>query len=319
MALPAQIERDIKEIEELEKRMTTPEAVEPEDTVPDPEPKAELDNAEPEQEPASQPPAQEQKAPAENFEQKYNTLRGKYDAEVPRLHQQVRDLQAEMQALKEAQKAKPEPAPEPKRYVTDEDKETFGADLLDVQRRVAMEVGAAYEGQINKLEQHIQALEARLSETGGQIGQVSFETRLRQTVADFDAVNRDPRWVAWLNEHDPILRGPRREAAQRAFNEGDVEAIADYVALFKATLEPQQQEKQSDRKVELERQVTPSRSASATQAPAQQPGPKAYTEAQANKVWDKVMELSKAGRYDEAAKLEAEITAAYTEGRVRPR
>lgn len=318
MALPAQIERDIKELEDLEKRMTAPEAVEPEETDVEQEPEAKKVEPEPQKEPASQPQAKEQKPQAEDFEQKYNTLRGKYDAEVPRLHQQVKDLMAEMQALKEAQKAKPEPAPEPKRYVTDEDKETFGADLLDVQRRVALEVGAAYESQITKLEQHIQALEAKLNETGGQIGQVSFETRLRQVVPDFDAINRDPRWVEWLNGYDPIIRGPRRGVAQKAFNDGDAEAVADYVRLFKATIEPQQ-EKQSDRKVELERQVTPSRSATATPAPASEPGKKIYTDAQADKVWAKVMELGKAGRYDEAAKLEAEISAAYVEGRVRAR
>jgi hypothetical protein len=36
-----------------------------------------------------------------------------------------------------------------------------------------------------------------------------------------------------------------------------------------------------------------------------------------DKAWNKTRNLNTSGKYDEAAKLEAELTAAYMEGRVR--
>jgi len=330
MGLPAQVERDLKEIEEMEKRLfarneeSSGEGSEAESETDPTEAKSEevQQETEPTQEPetpSESPKAEAEPAkPKEDFEQKYLTLRGKYNAEVPQLHEQVKALTAQLEELKE-QVSKPAEPPKPKQYVTDEDKENFGEDLLDVQRRIAMEVAEKYQAQIAELKDHIGTLETKLSETGGQVGQVSFEQRLRGEIPDFDEVNRDPRWIAWLDEVDPIIRGPRRVMAQKAYAEGDAEAVADYVKLFKQSVQQGPDTQQSDRKAELERQVTPKRTASATPAAAtQQPGPKTYTEAQAEKVWKKVQDLSIQGRIEEAQKLEAEITAAYMEGRIRP-
>jgi len=328
MGLPAQVERDLKEIEEMEKRMSarneepSEEGSEAEPETDPTEAKSEEDRQEPTPTPAPETPSESPKAeaepakPKEDFEQKYLTLRGKYNAEVPQLHEQVKALTAQLETLKEQVSKPAEKPPEPKQYVTDEDKENFGEDLLDVQRRIAMEVAEKYQAQIAELKDHIGALETKLSETGGQVGQVSFEQRLRGTIPDFDEVNRDPRWIAWLDEVDPIVRGPRRTVAQKAFAEGDVEAVADYVKLFKQTLQPTQDNQQSNREVELERQVTPKRTANTPPATTAQQGAKTYTEAQAERVWKKVQDLSMQGRIEEAQKLEAEMTAAYLEGRV---
>lgn len=322
MQLPEQIQKDIAELEALEKQMKgrQPAGDEPEvddeTSEQEPAPVAEAKPDEPVAEEQPPAPAKEKPSkPSEDFEQKYRSLRGKYDAEVPRLHQEVKALTAQIEELRKAQE-KPEPEPEPKRYVTDADKEAFGEDLLEASRRVAMEVAEQYQAKISSLEKHIENLESKLTETGGQIGAVSFEQQLRAAVPDFDQVNRDPRWVAWLDEHDPIVRGPRRQMAQQAFNAGDAEAVADYVKLFKRTLE--QPPQQSDRSAELERQVAPKRTASATPPPGQKPAAKIYTESQANALWDRVRDMSMRQQYDEAAKLEAELSAAYVEGRVRP-
>jgi curved DNA-binding protein CbpA len=44
---------------------------------------------------------------------------------------------------------------------------------------------------------------------------------------------------------------------------------------------------------------------------------KVYSEKEINRAWDRIRNLNTKGQYDEAAKLEAELTAAYIEGRVR--
>lgn len=322
MALPAQIENDLRELEALEKQLAAPEE-DREDTAETPDVETEGADDAPREAaaPVEQPDSQAEARPqGDGFEQKYLSLKGKYDAEVPRLHQQVRELQEQLTALTaKAEAAAQEPPPEPKTYVTDEEKETFGEDLLDVQRRIAMEVADRYEERLRGMAETIEQLQTQLRETGGQVGQMSFQQRLQQLVPDFGEVNADPRWVEWLDTVDPMVRGPRRELAQRAFDAGDAEAIADYVRLFRAQLPAAPQaDPQSDRKAELERQVTPHRSATATQAPTTTPGKRIYSEAQADTLWEKARRLSAAQQFDAAAKIEAELSAAYVEGRVRP-
>jgi len=313
MALPKQVEQDLREIEELEKQMqarNTPQPVSEETTEETAETVEEVVEDEAPKEPVKEEPKLKAvEETVDDFKQKYNTLRGKYDAEVPRLHQQVRDLTSQINDLKQSLERKAEAEAETKNsLVTDADREEFGEELLDVQRRIATEVASKYETKIAKLEQTIASLQ-------GQYGEMSFEQKLAQIVPDFQQVNNDPRWVAWLNEHDPLVRGPRRVLAQQAFEQGDAEAVADYVKLFKTTLEPVAKE-ESPRQAELEKQVTPSRTATATPTP-KDTGKKVYTEAEAEKAWNKVRMLNTSGRYDDALKLEAEITAAYVEGRVR--
>ena len=110
MALPRQVQKQLKDGEELEKALQaqsdqetkvaeTTEATEvkepkakkakDEKVEPDTETKetaeTELNAAPVEVKPADTSPTDVE----DEFKQKYNTLRGKYDAEVPRLHSQV--------------------------------------------------------------------------------------------------------------------------------------------------------------------------------------------------------------------------------------
>lgn len=327
MALPAQVERDLKEIEELEKQLAAQrQPVDSGEAVEDSDDDEAIQPVETSADDTSGTPSEhEERKPSEDFEQKYRTLKGKYDAEVPRLHAQVRELTTQVAQLTNAMREqqvqreaaqKQEPEAQRESYVTDADREEYGDDLIDFQRRVAKEVAAEYDGKIAKLEKIIDSLQHRLDETGGEVTKMTFQQRLNLEVPDFESVNRDPAWIAWLDEVDPILRGPRRGAAQDAFARGDVEAVAHYVRLFKDS-RPSAAEHKSSKASELEKQVTPSRTTT-TQNPAPTgSGQKVYTTPELNRAWDRVTTLNKAGRYEEAAKLEAELSAAMLEGRTR--
>ena len=257
---------------------------------------------------------------SESFKQKYATLRGKYDAEVPRLHQQVKELTDQMNAIREeAEAAKKVEAEKPKEkvsYVTDADREEYGDDLIDFQRRVAKEASQEYEDRFEQQAKVIEQLQQQISNTGNQVGEVGFTQKLNALVPGFDQLDNDERWVAWLNEYDPMTRGPRRDQAQAAFNAGDAEAVAHYVGLFRESVEPVANGK-SDRDTELEKQVTPSRSASTVTNKSSSKNSKVYSEKELNNAWTKIRTLNTQGKYDDAEKLEAELTAAYMEGRVR--
>ena len=333
MALPKQVQQQLDEVEELEKQLEA----QGEETKAKPEVKknktfkkakakdteVEVTDDEPIEEPVAveATPADDSiEEVSESFKQKYATLRGKYDAEVPRLHQQVKELTDQMNAIREeAQAAKKAEAEKPKEkvsYVTDADREEYGDDLIDFQRRVAKEVSQDYEERFEQQSRVIQDLQSKISNTDNQVGEVGFTQKLNALVPGFDQLDSDERWVAWLNEIDPMTRGPRRDQAQAAFNSGDAEAVAHYVSLFRGSVEPVANGK-SDRQTELEKQVTPSRSASTVASKSSNNSYKIYSEKELDRGWTKIRDLNSQGKYDDAEKLEAELTVAYMEGRVK--
>tara|TARA_R100000329_G_scaffold49890_1_gene46002 strand:- start:3949 stop:4968 length:1020 start_codon:yes stop_codon:yes gene_type:complete len=339
MALPKQVQKQLKDVEELEKALQAQSGVTKEETSKEAdsektEAKAEEKVDGTETKPKNSKKTESKKAePAEvkpadmsptdvedDFKQKYNTLRGKYDAEVPRLHQQVKQLTDELSAFRNEMTAKKEEPTKPKEkvsLVTDADREEFGEDLLNVQRKVAKEVSSEYEDRLEQQDKLIKALQEKIAGTDKQVGEVGFSQRLINLVPDFAEIDNDERWVAWLNEHDPMLRGARRIQAQAAFDRGDAEAIADYVKLWKSSLsETSKEPEKSDPQKELEKQVAPNRSANSVKTPTNQNG-KIYSSKDMDSAWTKVRTLNTRGKYEDAAKLEAELTAAYMENRVR--
>ena len=317
MALPRQVEAQLRELEALEKQLAdeqnpAPAAPEPKPTEPpqDPQP------APTEPKPVEPTPTPTEPVVAEEkWEQKYKTLKGMYDAEVPRLHADMRDLKAQMDNLRKAAETKPVEPAKPKtaeKLVTDADVEAFGSDLIEVQRKVAREVAAEFRGELDTMRAENEKLREQLTSTGTQVSEASFEQRLYRMVPDFEAVNVDPKWIAWLNEVDPLLRAPRSSVAQQAFNRGDAEGVAHYVSLFRQgskSVEPT-----ADKTNELELQIQPNRSATST-PPTSQKG-KVYTNADIEKMFRKATDLGIRGQTDAAKKLEAEIDAAFMEGRV---
>ena len=329
MALPKQVQAQLAELEELEKTLEAqkkPKLVKDEEVKPDEE-QLDTEAEVTEEAVAATPEPEEAKAAdtsptdvADEFEQKYKTLRGKYDAEVPRLHQQVRDLNGKLDELAKSMEAKPEPPTKSKEkvsYVTDADRAEFGEELIDVQRRVAQEVSQEYTERMEQQDAVIQKLQEQLAKTGNDVGEMSFTQRLHSVVPDFAEIDNDERWVAWLNEHDPMLRGPRRDQAAAAFQAGDVEAVLHYVNLFKESISEPETAPRQQRQTELEKQVAPNRSANSVRTQSANQNSKIYSPKEVDNAWTKVRTLNTKGKYADAEKLEAELTAAYMEGRVR--
>ena len=317
MALPKQVEAQLRELEALEKQLTDAQNPAPADPAPTlAEPPQDPQPAPTEPKPVEPTPTPTEPVVAEEtWQQKYKTLKGMYDAEVPRLHADLRELKAQVDSLRKASETKPVEPAKPKtaeKLVTDADVEAFGSDLIEVQRKVAREVAAEFRGELDAMRAENEKLREQLTSTGTQVSEASFEQRLYRMVPDFETVNADPKWIAWLNEVDPLLRAPRSSVAQQAFNRGDAEGVAHYVALFKQNSKPV--EPTADRTEELERQLQPNRGA--TSAPPTSQKGKVYTNADIEKMFRKAADLGTKGQTDAAKKLEAEIDAAFMEGRV---
>ena len=325
MALPKQVRKQIEEVEEIEKKLKAP-VEEPKDdsskdgqTTDDSEPNTtEDDSGGSQEEVASDNQPAQSKEPVvteQTWEHKYHRLQGKYDAEVPRLHAQIKELHNLIEDLRSHLETKadtPKPA-EVQRLVTDEEIQEYGSDLVDLQRRIVRE---EFGSTVEELKKENAKLRELLQKTDSQIGEMTFEQKLHAAVPDFSVINNDPRWIAWLDEYDPIVRGPRRVVAQDAFSRGDAMAVADYVKLFKEQLGIKDAAKtNSNRKAEVERQVQPSREASSSTTSVNK-AKRTYTHSEIDGMFKKVVTLGAQQRYDEARKLEAEIDAAFRENRV---
>ena len=319
MALPKQVEAQLKELEMIEQQIADSQK----QGEPPPEPAPAEPDPEPSPAPAEPVPVENKPEPTEpvvaeeTWQQKYKTLKGMYDAEVPRLHADMRELKSQVESLRKAAEVKPaEPVKKAtqEKLVTDADVEAFGSDLIEVQRKVAREVASEFRDELDTMRAENEKLREQLTATGTRVSEASFEQRLHRMVPDFEAVNVDPKWIAWLNEVDPLLRGPRMTVAQEAFNRGDAEGIAHYVSLFRGIKAAEVPSEQTLSKAEeLARQVQPNRTSSNAQ-PA--PQGRVFRDADIQRMFIQAADLSSKGKLDEARKLEAEIDLAYKEGRV---
>lgn len=324
MALPKQVEKDLLELEAYEASLVPP----PELTVVDtpappetPEPPADPPKPAPEAPPTADisPKIVEQQPPSE-WEQKYRTLEGKYNAEVPRLHQQTKEMATQIQAMQYEITAQRQPkaAPEvPEELVSAKDVEEYGEDLIHLQRRVASEVMAPLKAELAMRDEQITELKQQLARTGGEVATMSFDQKLALEVPNFGAINTSPDWIAWLDELDPYTGEPRRAFAEFAYNNGDVAKVKRVVTQFLgSTVPPAATAPNQANQAELQRQITPT-SANTAQTTAPTTSDRIYTEAQMVREFDRVRTLNVAGKLDEASKLEAELSNAYMQGRVR--
>jgi uncharacterized phage infection (PIP) family protein YhgE len=282
-------------------------------------------------EPQTQPP-QPQPAPtpaatpAENFEAKYKTLEGKYRAEVPRLQQALTEAQRNMQTMAaelNALKARTEtpPAPPPAPAVSPKDIENFGAEMVEMVQRRAQEVFQSMSQQfsqvVSKIADRVSTLEQAMHGVSQQTGFTAeqlFYADLARRVPDWEKVNADEGFLAWLADVDPVYGQPRQAALTAAHRELNAERAANVFEAFKKTRAPAPAPAPSS---SLEAQVAPTASGSAPAPQAPQPT-FVVTQKVINDFYRAVQRGEWRGREKEMAAMEAEINRAVAEGRYRP-
>lgn len=261
-----------------------------------------------------------QEVPDEKWAHKYHTLKGMYDAEVPRLHSQVREMQTQInqliadKATVEASKAAE--VPKVSSLITDEDKEAFGPDLIDLIER-------ATEAKVANLRANEADLKSQIKELQGQLGNVSerqvmsdkdrFLVGLGQQVPDWEALNVNQGFLDWLQQVDPVYGLPRHAALTNAYEQLDVSRVSSIFKAYKQTL-PQQAAPAKSNQAELQRQVAPTRTRSGT-PPSSSDSDQYFT----NQDIEQFYTDWRRGLYDdaEAASMEKQIHAAAAAGRIR--
>lgn len=319
MALPKAVQKQVEEVAAYDKAMEEANAQpqQPESTEQQQQPAAVEPSVSIAPAPAS-PPVEPRRDDG-GWEQKYRTLQGMFAHETQQLRDALRQSNERIDALQ-----KPEPAtpPEPKaRLVTEKDSEAFGADLIDMARRVAREeFGDREQAYIERID----TLTKQLTQQVGEVRQTQFASSREQFFGHLAAVF--PNWEAmqaseacqkWLASKVPganfIWNDVLVDAAEKLDAARALEVFQAFVGTQPRTQQPTPA---PGRKAELSRQVTPAKSGGSV---ASQPDrSRNYTAKEYEAESMQIVRLTKAGRHDEATQIENELNAALLEGRLRP-
>lgn len=274
-------------------------------------------------------PASEQPKPIvdeASWEHRYKTLQGMFASQKQRHEDAIRekdrsisDLLARVTAL-EGQAPKPA-APQVATTVTDKDVDTFGADLIDLAKRVSADTVQQYAAEVKAM---IGSKDAEIAELRRQLGGVAEQTKvvsqatymgeLTKLVPDWEAVNTSKSWLEWLAEIDPLTGKIRQDHLDTAFASQDVQRTAQIFNAFKAT-RPAQTAPQTP--PDLARQVQPATSQAAPSASSATAASRIWTAAEIGRFYDDLSRGAYRGKEQEAARINAEIDAALATGRVR--
>ena len=267
-------------------------------------------------EPAPAPPP----TPDNAWEQKYKTLQGLFNKEVPGLQQQVRQLteqgQATARQLETLLQTKAAPPEQKAPEVDPRDVESFGSDLVEMVQRVTQRsVGDAAE----KLDAIVQALNQRFDQleqvTQGTSQAIAvsaedtFFGKLAKEVPSWETTNASDGFLAWLATEDPVYGASRQsalDAAQRSLNADRAAAVFKaYESTMPAAPKPNA----------LDRQVSPS--SVATPEPTVPTDGPMLTQKQITDFYADVSRGRYKGRDDEQQRTEQIINQAIAAGRVR--
>lgn len=224
-----------------------------------------------------QPPAPPDQDAA-YWRQRFETMQGKYNAEVPRLHEQLREQGTALHSMQtQFVELTRQPAPAPTVLVTANDEEKFGADLVDFVRRVARDESRPVSSRIENLER-LASSTASKADRVANVERVVIADRegrfyadLKGAVPDWQAINADPGWHRWLAEYDAVAGGPRQLSLNQAHEALDAPRVVAMFNLFKATLPPAAPSQREQAQADLARQVAPPRSSTTTVQPPTKP------------------------------------------------
>jgi len=320
MALPKAVQQQLDEADRLAAELSGDKPDNPK-TDPDnqnqdpfnqePQPKETVLSTEPEKQPV----------PEEKWELKYHVLQSKYDAEVPRLHSQVRELNTQVQTLiAEVERAKVTASTAPastEPLITEQDREAFGPDLIDLIERATASKVSTLQARENELLNEVKQLKSQLgdvSERQTVSDKDRFVNGLTKQVPDWETLNTDQGFLGWLQEVDPIYGLPRHAALTTAYEAGDVNRVAIVFNTYKSLVEAPKQTQQNKANQELRRQVAPPRSRSSTPQ-TDAANQRIYTQDEIAQFYDEW----RRGLIDnnDAVVFEKDIHAAITQGRIR--
>ena len=332
MALPKQVQKQSEEVQELYKELNG--EVEAQGDAPEAEANTNeapveevVSDSESEQAPQSETEEQGQSdtEPKDTWEQKYKTLQGMYNAEVPRMKAENRELSSrvtQMEQLLSTLNSQPAAQPESTDpLITDKDVQEYG-DSIDVMRRAAREELAQSNARVTELENTIRQLQSsvvpqmnQISHAQAQTAEQAFWADLSGKVPQWQDINSDDNFQSWLLEIDPLTGISRQTYLEDAQANLDSNRVAQFFMSWPgAKSTPVAQTNRKVPSEQLEKQVSPGRGRSGTNTMPSEG--QTYSPADIEYFFNDVRKGKYRGREEERGRIERDIFAAQREGRI---
>ena len=267
---------------------------------------------------------------SETYAQKWRTLQGMYNAEVPRLHAQNREMQTRMQQMEQllatmsaSRTQQPTQQVQAPVLVTEEDKAEYG-ESIDMMRKVsreelipvAQEI-AAIKRILAQLQMNVVPQVQNLANHQAQSNEQQFWATLTAMIPNWRAVNDNEDFQNWLLDIDPLSGISRQTILDDAQRNLDVARVANFFRTWNEMNGVANVAQNTNRKAsasELERQVAPGKGRN-TGAPTGGAG-KTYTPEDIKEFFANVRQGQYKGREAERDRIERDIFAAQREGRI---
>lgn len=303
-------------------------------------------SAQPNPQPQPQPQPQEQ-----DIEHQFKSLKGRYDRaeqENKRLAGQIGDMQRLIASISAPPSPQAQPSQEgsgvrfsgpitgraPPKRVTEKEIQDYGADLIDVMGRRAMEVAdVVMPQQFRQYEDRIAQLERQI---GGVRQTVEYDAQSRmynqldRELPNWKQINSSPDFVGWLQLPDPLSGQIRHNLLAEAYNSQQGNRVMEFFRRFltdQASYGPNNGQGQqpgngaltagsyaTTPQVDLLSLAAPGRAkVGQTQVTPDKP---TFTVAEIKQFYTDSANGKYAGREDEYNRIQQEIFAAGREGRV---
>jgi hypothetical protein len=266
-----------------------------------------------------------------DWQTKYNVLRGKYDAEVPRLAELLRDEKAESAKLRarveELLAAKPAAPPAEVEPETDVDiqklSDKFGEDMIAMVRSMsasaAAKVGKETEARLAPSLKKIDDVTHASEKTAEELSKAAYQRFLDDltlAVPEWRTVDVSTAFHDYLKLIDPRTGRETQELLVEATKAHDVNRVAFFFKDFLGTPSKpeviEDEDDGDDGRPSLESQAAPKPSAGGKDLPEQK---KIWSKAEVAKFYSDV--TKKRFTPEDTQRLSAEIDLAAQEGRIR--
>jgi hypothetical protein len=226
------------------------------------------------------------------------------------------------------------PVTPPQRLVKDDEIHQFGADLHDFIKRTALETVQPGVQGLARLEQRISVTEQSVKDTAEVAAGNAVEkvlTQLDKKVPNWEVQNKDPRFIAWLDEVDPYAGSPRGELLSQAYAAHDGPRVValflgyqnENVALTPPTSEPPAPAVEVPAEPEapgLEALVAPGTPKTRAQGDApNEAGKRVWSQPDVTELYAKINEYTKKGKKvpKDLRAMEADLIRAQSTGRIQ--
>lgn len=332
MSIPKQVQKQSEEVQELYKQINgqteeaqaTAEAA-PEEAVNDvaePIPSDSVEEQAPQSEPQEQVESGDQEPKEADWQQKYRSLQGMYNADVPRLNAENRDLASRVSQLEGLLSTMQEPAQQTpavaEKLITDDDVKEYG-DSIAVMRKAAREEVAQEIAQLRQQVGQLQGVLPQVQQVQAQqkkSGEQTFWNTIASEVPNWSDINNDPDFQSWLLAIDPLTGISRQTYLEDAQKNLDASRVVNFFRTWEGengktnTAQVDRTAQQS----QLQKQVAPGRSRNnGVKASGQN---RTYTPNDIQEFYSDVRKGKYKGRDDERGRIERDIFAAQQEGRI---